>query len=493
MSRLIGVLVVVFTMSAQAQDADAGAPDEHVVDAGAPDAQSAAPAITPPVAVDAGTLSAGFDVVTTPWGPGRKSSGEVFRTVALPSTEGPLRWTWNDFSVAIGAQYLARGELRDNADFSSSNGDHSLGFEQRARLSVRASAKRRVGVLLELQDVRAWGIEPNTATLTPNTGLHQGFVDLKATQWLDVRVGRQELSYGEDRLIGSLDWSMTGRTFDGVFLRVTATPNFTIDGFGMMLKPPAWVSQDGGGRFHNSGSYFTGLYARARFGKLGFDVYGLGLLEDPSTAATGLQRDANRLTLGARLFGAFGGLQLVGEGAWQTGQVKLDSVSAGAFAAKATYTLNQVFGAPYVMVEFSGASGDGDGTDGVEHTFNQLFPTGHTHLGYMDYVGWQNVVAVRGTVGFRPWGAHLWVDVHNFHAWDPRGAWYAANGSVFLAADAMRTSGEMGTEVDASLTVPIVENISLAANFSVFIPGAEAAAKGNSASTWGFLYLRTQL
>jgi hypothetical protein len=395
--------------------------------------------------------------------------------------------------VAIGAQYLARGELRDNADFTSSAADHTLGFDQRARVSVRASAKRRVGVLLELQDVRAWGSEPNTVTLTPNTGLHQGFVDIKATDWLDVRVGRQELSYGEDRLIGSLDWSMTARAFDGVFARVSPSTNITIDGFGMMLKPPAWVTQDGGGRFHNSGSYFTGLYARARFGKLGFDLFGLGLLEDTSTAATGMLRDSNRLTMGARANGAFGGLQVVAEGAWQLGQVKLDRVSAGAFAAKATYTFASVFGAPYLMVEFSGATGDGDAADGVEQTFHQLFPTAHVHLGYMDYVAWQNVVGVRGTVGFRPWGAHVWVDVHNFSAWDPRGAWFAANGSVFVAADPTRTSGAMGTEVDVSFTVPIIENIAVAGNISFFVPGTEAVAKGTAPSTWGFLSLRTQL
>ncbi|HEY1087460.1 MAG TPA: hypothetical protein VGE37_07190, partial [Archangium sp.] len=35
---------------------------------------------------------------------------------------------------------------------------------------------------------------------------------------------------------------------------------------------------------------------------------------------------------------------------------------------------------------------------------------------------------VLGTIGFRPFGAHVWLDVWHFAAWDPRGAWYAANG-----------------------------------------------------------------
>lgn len=441
---------------------------------------------------DAGTPTLGFDVVQTPWGPGRKSSGELFRSAASSVSEGPMRWRWNDFSLAFGGQYFARFEGRDNRDFAGEVGDTNLGIEHRARLSVRASAKERFGVYLEFQDVRGWGSEPNTVTVTPNTGLHQGFVDVKATSFLDVRVGRQELSYGEDRLIGNLDWAQSGRAFDGLFMRVTASPSVTLDAFGMLLAPPTYLVDATGSRFHNSGSYFTGLYGRARFGKAGLDFYALGLLEDPSSVALGFRRDNNRLTLGGRAFATFGGLALVGEGAFQSGKVgQADNLAlAGAFAAKATYTF-AVWGSPYVMGEFSGASGDGDASDGIERTFNQLFPTGHVHLGYMDYVGWQNVVAGRGTIGFRPWGAHVWLDVHHFRSWDPKGAWYAASGAVFLAADPGRTNSNMGTELDLSVTVPLFEkNLALAGNFSVFFPGG--MAPGTSPSTWGFLSVRSQ-
>lgn len=463
--------------------------DEAVAaaDAGVPPVPVVQKAETPP-------LPPTFDLVQTPWGPGRKSSGEKFSSQALAPADGPLRWRWQDFSLALGGQYFARGELRDNADFSAATGDHALGIDQRARLSVRASAKERVGVLLEFHDVRAWGSEPNTITVTPNTAVHQAFVDVKATPWLDLRVGRQELSYGEDRLIGNLDWAQTARAFDGLFLRVTASKSVTLDAFGMMLKAPAWVTPDSGAaRFHQSGSYFTGLYSRARFGTGGLDVYALGLLEDPSTAALGHRRDSNRLTLGARGFGSIGGLALLGEAAFQTGKAGQanDLVLAGAFAGKATYTF-KAWGSPYLAAEVSGATGDGVAGDGVDGTFHQLFPTGHAHLGFMDYVGWQNVVAGRGTIGFKPWGAHVWLDVHHFRSWDPRGAWFAASGAVLQAADATRTANELGTEFDLSVTVPVFAQVSVAGAFAVFLPGA-ASARGTSPSTWGFLYVRTQL
>lgn len=493
MNRMVVVLAsLVAAFGAQAQELDAGA--------GAEPTAPAAPVVVairqPATVVDAGSVvPLGFDVVAGPWGPGRKSSGELFRSAALALPGGALRWAWNDYSVAVGAQYFARGELRDNLDLDGASPDHTLGFEQRARLSLRASAKERVGALLELQDVRAWGSEPSTTTAVPSTGLHQGFVDLKPALWLDARIGRQELSYGEERLIGSLDWSQTARAFDGLFVRVAPVPQVTVDAFAMMLKPPAWLVADaGGGRFHNSGSYFGGLYSRLRLGKGGADLYLLGLLEDPSTAALGPQKDNNRFTVGARGFGSLGALALVSEAAFQTGTVSAaqETVVAGAFALKATYTFKSVWGSPYVLGEFSGASGDGAPGDGTEHTFHQLFPTGHAHLGYLDYVGWQNVVAGHGAIGARPWGAHVWLDVHHFRAWAPEGAWYAANGSVFLPGAAGRVSGNMGTELDLSATVPVFDNVSLAGSVSVFLPGLEARARGTSASTWGFLSARCQ-
>ena len=486
-SRWLAIFTAGLASLSWAQDLDAGLPP--LADAGSAEATDAGAPFPPPAAP-----FISFDTSQTPWGPGRKSSGGVFRSAARELPEGPLRWSWNGFSVALGGQYFARAEVRDNADFATAAADHGVGVDHRARVSVRASARERVGVLLELQDVRGWGSEPNTVTTTPNTGLHQGFVDVRPTDWLDVRVGRQELSYGEDRLIGSLDWAQSARAFDGVFARVTFSPRFTLDGFGMLLKPPAWLTSPGGARFHNSGSFFSGLYGRARFDAFGVDLSALGLFEDPSTAA-GPGKDHNRVTLTARAFATFGGLHGVAEGAFQTGKAgpREELVLAGAFAAKVTYTLKSVWGAPYVLGEFSGATGDGDAANGVEGTFHQLFPTGHLHLGFADYVAWQNVVAGRATVGLRPWGAHVWLDVHHFRAWDPRAAWSSASGAVFLAADPSRTDGHMGTELDLSFTIPVIPNLAFAGNVSVFVPGGMGASRGADPSTWGFLSLRAQL
>lgn len=490
--RLLVLCVVGWSAVAIAEDEiDAGVVAENaavaVNDAGV------APVATPEPKVVAPPPEAPptFDLVQSPWGPGRKSSGEKFASTVDALPDGAFRLKGEKWSLGFGGQYFARGEVRDNADFSAAAGDHSLGIDHRARLSVRASAFERVGVLLELQDVRGWGSERNTVTTEPFTGLHQGFVDVRVMNGLDVRVGRQELSYGEDRLIGNLDWAQSARAFDGVFVRAKPGETFTIDAFAMMLRAPSWQTA-AGARFHNSGQFFYGAYTRARPSKtFGFDVYLLGLHDDPAALANVPQRDLNLATLGARAFWNPGALQLVGEGAFQLGQAQAAQVLAGAFAARATYVLPVPHGF-YVGAEVLGATGDGDPTDATNSTFNQLFPTGHLHLGYMDYVGWQNVVGFKGSIGLKPAGMHFWVDVHHFRAWDPRGAWYSASGAVILGTDASRTNANMGTELDFNATVPVTKNVAIAGAFGVFLVGGEASARGVDASTWGFLSVRTQ-
>lgn len=156
MHRVLVVSLTVLSLTAWAQEADAGLD----LDAGAPPPPVVVvPPVRlpppPPAVADAGVPATGFDAVTSPWGPGRKSSGELFRSTAKALPAGPTRWGWGPVSLAVGGQYFARGELRDGSDFTATTGDHALGVDQRARLSVRASAYERVGVLVELQDVRA--------------------------------------------------------------------------------------------------------------------------------------------------------------------------------------------------------------------------------------------------------------------------------------------------------------------------------------------------
>jgi len=88
---------------------------------------------------------------------------------------------------------------------------------QRARLGVNAVVSEDTQAFLQIQDSRVWGFETSTLDNTQNADFHQAWGQWKK-QWSDagvrLRGGRQELSYGNERILGAVGWSNVGRSFD---------------------------------------------------------------------------------------------------------------------------------------------------------------------------------------------------------------------------------------------------------------------------------------
>src|SRR4030095_7884625 len=88
------------------------------------------------------------------------------------------------------------------------------------------------------------------------------------------------------------------------------------------------------------------------------------------------------------------------EGAGQFGSVGNGSVAAGMFTAVLGYTA-PVHWSPRVYLEFDYASGD-KSPGGSVGTFNQLYPNAHPFLGYIDYIGRQNIISPSAGITVTP-------------------------------------------------------------------------------------------
>ena len=94
------------------------------------------------------------------------------------------------------------------------------------RLWADADVNEHLRIFIQLQDARAFGVEGTTVGFAADGAnnridIHQGYFDLKKLfdLPLTVRVGRQEIVWGDHRVIGNLVWSNQGRVFDaGRFL-----------------------------------------------------------------------------------------------------------------------------------------------------------------------------------------------------------------------------------------------------------------------------------
>jgi hypothetical protein len=218
-----------------------------------------------------------------------------------------------------------------------------------------------------------------------------------------------------------------------------------------------------------------------------------------SPIAAPAARGQNRVTVGLRMDGKAvnGSVDFTGEGTYQMGSMDArgttpeSDVSAHAIALKAGYTVPLAM-KPRIGVEYDRASGDSDPTDDKFETFENLFPTNHIHYGYMDYVGWRNMQAMRLSISIKPSATTgVSLDYHQFSLAEESDNWYAASGAVFRTTPANNTESDLGQEIDLVAHMMVKEKVRIEAGYGRFMPGDYVDVNFPAATdSSDFLYLQ---
>lgn len=210
------------------------------------------------------------------------------------------------------------------------------------------------------------------------------FVDIRLTDDATFRVGRQELLYGEQRLVSPLDWANTRRTFEGIKL-ITKHDDWAIDGFYTHLVPVIPNRLD----HADYKQPFYGTYATyAGVENHTFDFYYLGYDNRHPGAITS---DFSLHTFGSRMYVEQGDWLYDAEGGVQVGRqsgLELDQ-DAGFATGGIGRKLSKHAWKPVVWVHYDYASGNAIGGD--FNRFNQLFPLSHKYFGFIDAVQRSNI------------------------------------------------------------------------------------------------------
>ena len=226
-----------------------------------------------------------------------------------------------------------------------------------------------------LEEWRADGPRP---TDEDSLDLHQLFGDVRLPldrndDTLSLRLGRQEMLYGSQRLVSVRESPNIRRSFDAI-RAITRVDAWRVDGFfGRPVPEHRGVFDD----WHAEDSIlFWGAYATGPLLEgASLDLYYLGLRNPDAEFAQG-SGDETRHSLGARLFGERGGWDYNFEGVIQLGTFGGDAIRAWTLAADTGFTFAAAPLAPRVGLRADAISGDGDPEDGRLGTFNPLFPRG---------------------------------------------------------------------------------------------------------------------
>jgi hypothetical protein len=392
--------------------------------------------------------------------------------------------------------------LADNTAGSFLDGERVL---LRSRFSAAGQPIERVTVFFQAQDARTFGEEASTVANAKNLDLHQGWFEVRDVfdAPVAVKVGRMELAYGDQRLIGNFGWDNVGRAFDGALARVRPYRQLAVDLFWTRLNEDPWAI--GTAPFPPLGDDFGGAYASWTTERWVLDLYGLylydrGLRAEAPGDPAGVNRTRIDLwTVGARVDAKpVPGLHLNGEAAYQLGERATSAgapavdVAAWAVHAQADYTLPVRF-APKLVVGYDRATGNDDDPDTWE-TFENLFPTNHDKYGLMDLAAWKNLsdpfVGAAATHERFTLGA----TVHFLSRASADDTFYRANGTALvpLAAATTTDAKAVGTELDTTLTVQATSGVNVLLGYSTLFPGAfldDVSGDGEAAQAH-FTYLQ---
>ena len=350
--------------------------------------------------------------------------------------------------------------------------------------------------------------------------LHQAYVTVGNHKEFPVslKLGRQELSYGDERLVGAFAWNNIGRVFDAAKVR-WQTAWFAAEAFGSKLVLP----NDNNHNVWNDYSSFCGLHVTTKkLPKNTTEVYFFARNEDigSGTANTGavlpfqLAAPAARdiYTLGARFKstpGEFGKFDYTVEGAYQLGNWRAAAGGpntdheAYAFVANLGYTFGDSAMTPRLAVEYNYASGDENAADGEHGTFDNLFPTNHKFYGYMDFLSWQNIHDVRLAYSMKPHPRlSVALEAHSYWLAETTDSFYNAGGVARGGGGVGTGTGyainpsydnHIGYEVDLVVGYTLTKFAGLEAGYGHFFVGDyveqswAAPAFGSKDADWFYL------
>jgi len=273
------------------------------------------------------------------------------------------------------AQERARFELLQDRTFGEPVTGWQIG--NRARLGLEARFGEAALVLVQVQDVRTWGSEFNAATGGEGSlfdydadglDMHQAYGQLNLGN-VGLRIGRQEIAWHGQRLIGSVPWAHQGRSFDAARI-FGEHDKLGYDLFYAVLlnRPITGDTTSTAG----DDAHLIAFRAGPRLGKsLALDGLFIGRFDQGTDSFLG--------TFGAHAKGQAGAFVYEAEAYGQVGKDPADSYGAYLFGVRAGAELA---GGHRVGGGFDLLSGTSD--SGSVRAFDTLYATNHKFYGQFD-------------------------------------------------------------------------------------------------------------
>lgn len=286
--------------------------------------------------------------------------------------EIPLRKKKHSPIISIGGEFRERIRFTDHINFGDvapGQSDHDLYFLHRLMLHADLRLSNSFRIFTQFNSTSVNLKDRSTNLDKDQFSVMQNFLDISLlNQAMRFRIGRQEISYGVERMIGARDGPNNRQTFDGLnysmFFRGIRGDIFLVH---PVIYKPGFLDNT-----FDSGNLLFATYWQIPFIKNNqVDLY---YFRNSCKAFQMGDYTSNeyRNSIGMRISKNYGHFRYDAETTWQTGRYGHYRIRAWQAAAKVGYELPNFQMRPQIALEMSAYSGDKDSTDNNTNIFRPV-------------------------------------------------------------------------------------------------------------------------
>lgn len=360
-----------------------------------------------------------------------------------------------------------RGEGYSNFGFADSDKGDIRFTSSKFRLTATTgdAISKKWKIIFMPQFVKIWGLKewvgsganqnsPRTTSgfvWDSRFDVHAAYIDWRPSKKWTIQVGRQIISYGDQLIIGALEWNPYGRAFDALRLKFNY-PKGSVDFWWGDVQIESYLKQ-GDGNFN----YF-GLYSPNKFGAFlrNTDFYVMWKKDHIDSR----NQHKNTLAYGARV---------KSKENWYDHRIEFTGQKAKVNEQDRNfeYQVDLEFGfqikpiSTRLAVEYWRASKD----------YDQFYPTAHKFLGYADQFGRRNIQGFR--VGVKPKLAKnlfFTLDYHAFFRADNTASAYRLSGASAYGTGTESDEYALADEVDLKIYWDVYKNFRIEGGYAFVNP-----------------------
>ena len=378
----------------------------------------------------------------------------------------------------IAQEFSSDVQLRPRYEYTNGFGtlltpttEHTSFIGNRTRITFTFN-DAKLKIKLSLQHVHTWGDAATTSVTSKNGMLaFEAWAEYNVTEKWSAKLGRQPLSYDNQRVIGGLDWANQGRSFDAALIKFKGAKSQLDLGFALNADSEAKVAP--------ATPYTTDVFKDMQYAWYHTNIKNLGV----SLLALNVGKEYLKTPteVGLNYFQTFGTYgKYAGEKLGvdyslygQTGKIGNNIVSAWEAALNVGYAFTPKFKAT-AGYEFLSGKDQGASSTMVK-SFSPIFGTNHGFNGFMDYFYVGNHA---NSVGLNDLSLKLDFPIKKVNVSVAPHFFSAPNKII---SGGIEQDSYLGTEIDLTAVYKVYKDITLTAGYSqMFATDSMVALKGGT-------------